>query len=70
MIFGALNAPLIADAIRDGLVHGGCPPHLAHWSAPFGVQEAGIGLIGQVAIPDMSPACARPGSTEPRSSEP
>lgn len=51
-IFGSREAEQIAAALREGLERGGCPPHLARWSAQFGIQELkGTGLRAQGQIP-------------------
>ena len=51
-IFGSREAEEIAAALREGLERGGCPPHLARWSAQFGIQELkGTGLRAQGQIP-------------------
>ncbi len=53
-IFGSREAEEIAAALREGLERGGCPPHLARWSAQFGIQELkGTGLRAQGRIPGM-----------------
>lgn len=53
-IFGSREAEEIAAALREGLECGGCPPHLARWSAQFGIQELkGTGLRAQGRIPGM-----------------
>ena len=53
-LFGSREAEEIAAALREGLERGGCPPHLARWSAQFGIQELkGTGLRAQGRIPGM-----------------
>lgn len=54
VIFGSHDAEQIAVELRRGLERGGCPPHLAHWSAQFGTEEIqGMGLRAQGQIPGM-----------------
>lgn len=53
-IFGSPEAEQIAAALREGLERGGCPPHLARWSAQFGTEELkGTGPRAQGRIPGM-----------------
>lgn len=53
-IFGTREAEAIAAALREGLERGGCPPHLARWSARFGAERLrGTGLRAQGRIPGM-----------------
>jgi hypothetical protein len=54
VVFGSRDAEHIAGQIRAGLERGGCPPHLARWSAQFGVTPTtAFGLIAQSEIPGM-----------------
>ena len=57
VVFGSQQAEEIAHQLRTGLERAWCPPHLARWSAGFGVHELpGNGFTAAQQGPGMLPA--------------